>query len=224
MNSIISIVTLQEEYYKLAKCKLKNVYNTPIQNYIPKRETVLYVSPANSLGFMDGGIDKVYMMMFDNVEKIVKSEIEIKGKFNLIGQKYLPIGSSIIAKVKTETELKLKDKKCYIVSSPTMLFPQDVKDTRNCYYATMATLYNIFINCKFTNCEVVFTSMCCGYGKMTSEESFKQFLKAIDDFENYKPETIYENCIIHEPNLDEQPNFYENTAFKNIKSEEIITS
>jgi len=51
----------------------------------------------------------------------------------------LPIGSSII--------IGGDDNKSLIVA-PTMLLPQNVEFTSNAYYATMAVLYNIFINKK----------------------------------------------------------------------------
>ena len=223
-NSIITIVTLNKEFVTLAKKKFKYVHNMLIQDYKPQRKTVFYVSPANSLGFMDGGIDKpLSTIMFSGVEKLVKQRFNIVGKTNKIGQKYLPIGSSVIIKPIPEDIFipHLKERNCYLVSSPTMLMPQRVANTQNCYYATIATLYNIFINSGFRNCEVVFTSMCCGYGYMSVKKSLDQFTRACADFQNYKPSIQKPFDIIHEPNLDEQPNYYENTAFKDIKPQDI---
>ena len=51
-TSIITIVSLNNEYIKKAKKTFKYSYNMLIQDYKPKRKKVFYVSPANSLGFM----------------------------------------------------------------------------------------------------------------------------------------------------------------------------
>lgn len=222
-NSIITIVSLNQKYIDIAKKIFKYSYNMLIQDYKPQRKTVFYVSPANTLGFMDGGIDKpISRIILPDIEKKVKNQIQKYGKNNLIKQKYLPIGSSIIIKSDETFLYFLKDKEPYLVVAPTMLLPQPINNTKNVYYATMTTLYNILINNNFKNCEIIFTSMGCGYGKLSEEESFKQFLQGIKDFQKYTPHIIDKSCVIHEPNLNEQLNFYENTAFKNIKSEDII--
>jgi len=81
MNSIISIVSNNKEYTTLAKTKMNHVYDKLIQDYTPQRKTVVYVSPANSLGFMDGGIDKVLsQVMFSGVETQLKELINKYGK------------------------------------------------------------------------------------------------------------------------------------------------
>lgn len=224
-NSIITIVSLNKRYIKLAKKTFKYSYNMLIQDYKPKRKTVFYVSPANSLGFMDGGIDKpLSTIMFSGVEPIVKHKIKKYGKTNILTQKYLPIGSSIIVKpIKEDIFIPhMKERNCYLSVSPTMLLPQPIENTQNIYYATMATLYNILINGKHRNCEIIFTSMGCGYGYMKPEDSFNQFVKAVKEYKNYKPLIIDNKCILNEPNLNEQPKFYENTGFKKIAPEEII--
>jgi len=57
-----------------------------------------------------------------------------------------------------------------------MLLPQNVSNTKNAYYATIAVLYNIFINAKedIEDIDIIFTSFCCGYGKMEEEVSIQQ--------------------------------------------------
>jgi len=103
-----------------------------IQDYIPHQKTY-YVSPANSLCFMDGGIDyALSRIVFPKIETEVKEIVKDLGIISIVGKPYLPIGSSII--------LNKGDKA--LVISPTMLLPQDVSTTKNAYYATMAVLYN----------------------------------------------------------------------------------
>lgn len=217
MSNIFTVVTLDDDFFNLAKKKFHNVYKQSIQSYIPKKKTVFYVSPANSLGFMDGGIDKILSrILFSGIEPIVISSIIKHGKRNINSQPYLPIGSSIILKT-SSIEPHILHLNTFLVVAPTMLVPQNVENTNNCYYATMATLYNIFINSNFTDCEVIFTSMCCGYGNMTAENSLNQFLKGVKDFHNYKPFYSSPYVILHEPNLSEQPNVAENSRFKSIE-------
>lgn len=189
-------------------------YVMNIKDYQVKRKTY-YISPANSLCFMDGGIDKILSgVIFPNIEKEVKQLLNKYGETNLLGRKYLPIGSSMIIE---------KGEKNLIVA-PTMLLPQNVKNTNNAYYATMAILYNLLINKKedLNKIDVLFTSLCCGYGKMQEDESIKQIIKGINDYKDYKPNIINENIIIYEPNLNEQPKYYQNTEFFNINPKEII--
>lgn len=210
----IIFISLSKSFINKVKQLGFESYNMKIQEYKPKRKTY-YVSPANSLCFMDGGIDyALSRIIFPNIEKEVKSILNIYGKKNLLRRKYLSIGSSIIIE---------KGEKNLIVS-PTMLLPQNVSKTNNAYYATMAILYNLLINKKenLNNIDIIFTSFCCGYGKMDEEESIKQIIKGINDYKNYKPNIINENIIIYEPNLNEQPKYYQNTEFFNINPKEII--
>lgn len=187
-----------------------------IQNYLPKqRRKTYYISPANSLCFMDGGIDyALSRIIFPNIESTVKKIVKQLGHINIIGKYYLPIGSSIILD---------SDNKSLVIS-PTMLLPQNVSKTQNAYYATMAVLYNILINKeeKLENVDIIFTSFCCGYGKMDEETSIQQILKGINDYKYYKPKIINKNIIINEPNLYDQPKYYQNTEWFPIKPEEII--
>ena len=51
---------------------------------------------------------------------------------------------------------------------------------------------------------------------------FLQILEGIKDYRDYTPTIIYKNIIINEPNLYEQPKYYQNTEFFSINSEEIV--
>jgi O-acetyl-ADP-ribose deacetylase (regulator of RNase III) len=185
-----------------------------IQDYIPNKKTY-YISPANSLCFMDGGIDyALSRIIFPNIEVEVKNILKQLDITNLIGRPYLPIGSSIIID---------KDNKSLVIS-PTMLLPQNVSKTKNAYYATIAILYNILVNKNenLDDIDILFTSLCCGFGKMENEISIQQILEGIKDYKNYKPKIINKNIIINEPNLYDQPKYYQNTEFFPIKPNEII--
>ena len=102
-----------------------------------------------------------------------------------------------------------------LVSAPTMLTPQDVSTTQNAYYATMSVLHNILINNaqNINDVDIIFTSMCCGYGKMSYKESAKQMLRAINDYIYYKPNNLTNNISLCEPNINEQPRIYANNEW-----------
>lgn len=164
---------------------------------------------------MDRGIDyALSRIIFPNIEKEVKNIVKQLNIKSIVGKSYLPIGSSII--------IDRNDKS--LIISPTMLLPQNVSKTNNAYIATMAILYNILVNKNenIDNIDVIFTSFCCGYGKMEEDECIKQIISGIKNYKNYKPSLIYKNIIINEPNLFEQPKYYQNTDFFEINPKDII--
>lgn len=186
-----------------------------IQDYSPIRKTY-YVSPANVLCFMDSGIDyALSRIVFPDIEPYIKSFVKLLNIKNKIGRYYLPIGSSIIIDTKNNKSLCV---------SPTMLLPQNVSGTQNAYIATMAVLYNILVNRQedINNVDILFTSLCCGYGKMSEDESIKQIINGINNYKNYNPKIRTKNSIINEPNLHLQPKYYQNTEWFDIDPSEII--
>ncbi|CAN0371177.1 unnamed protein product, partial [Ectocarpus sp. 4 AP-2014] len=89
------------------------------------------ISPANSCGFMDGGIDLVYSQRFGwglqrDLQKAICTYWD--------GE--LPVGAALI--VETRDELIP-----YVVSAPTMRVPLSVPDTVNAYLAFRAALLAI---------------------------------------------------------------------------------
>ena len=91
-------------------------------NSIPRENTV-FVSPANSLGYMDGGIDYVLSReMFPGLQTIVQDLIAEHGVVNAFGRQYLPVGSALAATT-------------HIIVAPTMFQPRDVGRTRNAYWS-----------------------------------------------------------------------------------------
>jgi O-acetyl-ADP-ribose deacetylase (regulator of RNase III) len=206
----ILFISLNNSFTEKVKHRGYESITMKIEDYVPNKKTY-YVSPANSLCFMDGGIDyALSRIIFPNIEPEVKKIVRNYGKLSILGRPYLPIGSSIIL-----------DK---LVVAPTMLLPQNVCNTLNAYYATMSVLYNLLINKKedINEVDIIFTSFCCGYGKMDEDESIQQIMDGIRDYENYRPSLIYENVIINEPNLYEQPKYYQNTEFFEINPTEIV--
>lgn len=91
------------------------------------RATAL-VSPANSFGFMDGGIDLVYSQRFgwglqERLQTLLRAEHD--------GE--LPVGQAVIVPT-------LDAAIPYLISAPTMRVPMDVADTLNAYLAFRAVL------------------------------------------------------------------------------------
>jgi O-acetyl-ADP-ribose deacetylase (regulator of RNase III) len=214
----IQFISLNESFIKKIKQYGYHAQTIKIQDYIPSsNKKTYYISPANSLCFMDGGIDyALSRIVFPGIEQEIKSIVQQYGKINLVGQSYLPIGSSILLHKENNQSLCI---------APTMLLPQNVSMTNNAYYATVAILYHILIHNKenIENVDILFTSFCCGYGHMNENDSIQQILQGIQDYIYYQPQTIINDTIIlHEPNLLEQPKYYQNTQFFIIPSEDII--
>ena len=92
----IIFISLSDTFTEKVKLRGFQAYTMRIENYKPVRKTY-YVSPANSLCFMDGGIDKALsQIVFPGIETEVKSIVNNLGIKTLLNRSYLPIGSSII--------------------------------------------------------------------------------------------------------------------------------
>ena len=213
----IKFVSLNERFiFNIQRFYGYEAHLMKIEDYVPDKKTY-YVSPANSLCFMDGGIDMILSrIIFPNIEPKVKQIVKDLNIRSIVGKYYLPIGSSVI--------IDEPDTNKAIIFSATMLLPQDVSKTRNAYYATMAVLHNILINKKeqINDVDILFTSLCCGYGKMDEMDSITQIIQGINDYPLYNPKIINENIIINEPNLLEQPKYYQNTEWFDINPSEIV--
>lgn len=212
----IIFITLSESFNEKARQHGFDARTIKIQDYVPSatRKTY-YVSPANSLCFMDGGIDyALSRLVFPNIEAEVKAVVKQLGITSIVGKPYLPIGSSVI--------VDRGDSKALVVA-PTMLLPQNVSGTKNAYYATIAVLYNVLVNRKesLANVDIIFTSFCCGYGKMDEAVALQQIIDGIRDYPTYTPKNINRNTIICEPNLQQQPKLYQNTEFFHIDPRDI---
>ena len=86
------------------------------------------VSPANSFGFMDGGIDAVYTYQLgEGVQQRLRALIER----DFGGE--LPVGTAVIVPT-------MNGDIPWCISAPTMRIPQDVANTVNAYLAFRAAL------------------------------------------------------------------------------------
>lgn len=184
-----------------------DTYCGDIRKYKPPSwcDRVFYISPANSLLFMDGGIDYAYSkVMFPGIDTKIREYIQKNGCTSFLGRKYLPIGRMLCAKY---------DSKNYLLSAPTMLLPQNVSGTMNARYAMNAIMKWVKMGDEITEKSlIVVPALCCGVGGMSHDQSFMQVQSAITNPEENDIDKI----------TKEQPNFYMNTEWKDIPPEQIV--
>ena len=195
----------------------------PVQTLLPRTGTA-FVSPANSLCFMDGGVDAALRDMFPGIETIVRDTLPRVGKTTLLGRAYLPIGAALLT-YDPATDSAL-------VTAPTMLVPQPVDSTRNAEHAMRAAM-RVFLehNARRPNdplVRLVVPALCCGWGEMTPRESVSQIRAALDDGPDHTKFWISEPSerqvlCMRETSLAEQPNYYVNTEWKVVAPADICT-
>jgi O-acetyl-ADP-ribose deacetylase (regulator of RNase III) len=89
------------------------------------------VSPANSFGYMDGGIDLLYRRYFG-----MQIETRLQQHLQDAHQGELPVGQAVVL----ETG---HDAIPFMVSAPTMRVPMCIRDTVNVYLAFRAVLLSV---------------------------------------------------------------------------------
>ena len=142
------------------------------------------ISPANSFGFMDGGIDLAYSEYFGwDLEKILQHKIQD----TFYGE--IPVGIATIINTGNEN---IK----YLISAPTMRVPMDVSNTVNAYLAFRASLIEIK---KFNenNKEKITSILCPGLGTLTGRISPENCAIQM----KYAYDSIIENKISFPKNL-----------------------
>lgn len=179
-------------------------------------ENATFVSPANSLGFMDGGIDWVLSReMFPELQTTVQRRIRDAGIKTGLGRLYLPIASAVGVPTGKPT--------ANLIVAPTMFLPHDVSETQNAYWSFLAAL--ALHSKQFPSSLLVVTSHCCGYGAMSPAESAKQMRAAYDDFCAGRLPVDSSNAadMVRFPSQDEsQPSNYDNREIKEIDVKEVI--
>ena len=151
-----------------------------IQNISRSHHIDAIVSPANSFGFMDGGIDRVYMIMFDDIENTVKTFVKNHGVPNSVGNNYIPIGSAFVVPVEyLHGHPKVIQ---FLISAPTMYLPQSIVGTDNVYYSFLAILQLT----KNWRKDVIIgvPGLGTGVGAIDSVEHANQIYQAYHDFKH----------------------------------------
>jgi O-acetyl-ADP-ribose deacetylase (regulator of RNase III) len=133
------------------------------------------VSPANSFGYMDGGIDLVYSQFFGwEVEDRLRA---------IILEKYdgeIPVGQAEIVPTAHKTIP-------FLISAPTMRVPMNVANTAHAYLSFRAALCAVRAwNQKKqegvgTIKSILCPGLCTGEGRMSFERSARQMRAAYDN-------------------------------------------
>jgi O-acetyl-ADP-ribose deacetylase (regulator of RNase III) len=139
------------------------------------------VSPANSYGIMDGGVDRIINYSLNYISEKVQNQIQIKYG----GEQ--PVGTCMIVPVDKSALTQGRYK--YLAHTPTMRIPKDVSKSDNSYLAFRALLLEILQhNEKYKDIKsVVVTSFCCGAGKMDPVVSARQMKLAYNCVINNTP-------------------------------------
>jgi O-acetyl-ADP-ribose deacetylase (regulator of RNase III) len=127
------------------------------------------VSPANSFGYMDGGIDLVYIQRFG-----WELQTRLQSHLNERHDGELPVGHATIVET---FDARIP----YLISAPTMRIPMNVSNTLNAYLAFRAAIRVV----KQHNLEnakrirsVLCPGLCTAIGRMPAELVAKQMAAA----------------------------------------------
>lgn len=129
-----------------------------------------FVSPANSFGYMDGGLDLKYSLHFGwELERNVREVLEA----DHFGE--IPVGQAIIVPTNHEQTP-------WLISAPTMRVPSNVSETVNAYLAFKAIIQAVLA---FNQSEHRINTVLCpglgtGEGKMPAQQCAKQMREAYD--------------------------------------------
>lgn len=168
-----------------------DIFSVPMSKF----DNNAIVSPANSFGDLQGGIDLAYYNYFG-------SQLEQRLQNAIIEEKYgeLIVGDAIM--------IKMNSIYSYFISAPTMRVPMDVKDSVNAYLAFRAVLIKLIEFNKNNNdsiTHVVCPGLATSIGKLSANNCAKQMYDAYyimnypDDFlelakksyEHYSMTTYY---------------------------------
>jgi O-acetyl-ADP-ribose deacetylase (regulator of RNase III) len=123
------------------------------------------ISPANSFGFMDGGIDLVYLRRFGH-------ELQERLQALLLAQHdgELPVGQAVVIETGDQAIP-------FLISAPTMRVPMDVSDTVNAYLAFRAAIravrrHNAMAQSPIRS--VLSPGLCTAVGRMPFERCARQ--------------------------------------------------
>lgn len=156
--------------FKFYNC---DIFSVPIV----ENEVNAIVSPANSFGDLEGGIDLVYYKKFGcGLGQKLQSTI-IEKKFG-----ELIIGDALIIPINKMYGYE------YFISAPTMRVPMNIQDTANIYLAFRAILIEL-IKFNSKNKEYCIKNVICpglgtGIGKVSAEICAKQMYKAYNIITN----------------------------------------
>ena len=129
-----------------------------------------YVSPANSFGIMDGGIDALLSARFPLAQDRVQTAIAARGE-------PLPIGHCLVVET---GDFNVP----YLLCAPTMMFPSRVAHTNHAYLAMRAILAEVerFNSITHEITAVAIPGLCTGVGDMPPEVAAQQMAQAYGEW------------------------------------------
>ena len=140
--------------------------NRSLQQDITQLECDAVVSPANSFGFMDGGLDYALSERFGwDLEQTLQKQI-----------KELPEGELLVGRALI---LETGDRKIpYLISAPTMRIPTNfnIDTSINAYLAMKAVLINAVKDDRINS--VAIPGLCTGVGRMQPIIAARQMYQA----------------------------------------------
>ena len=170
----LHFVTLNEnwcnEFKHLFPDSHESIYGKWNDRICVSQSPMLFVSPANCYGYMDGGFDGVLLQQFPNAQKDVQHKFRDWGMKDDLHRPVFPIAAC--------GRVKLTKSHHSILVCPTMIHPQNVSNTRNAFHSYLALL--LWLEHNEGDEHVVLTSHCVGYGKMSAKDSVMQFKQAWD--------------------------------------------
>lgn len=131
------------------------------------------VSPANSFGYMDGGIDLVYSQRFG-------WDVETRLRARLLSEWHgeLPVGNAVVVPITEGHGFR------WLISAPTMRVPSQVADTANAFLAFRAALRAVAAHNQSGSADVIGSvacpGLCTGEGRMPPERCARQMRRAYD--------------------------------------------
>jgi len=131
------------------------------------------VSPANSFGLMDGGIDLAIRNFFG-----MKIQYSVQKKIQKEFYGEQPIGTSIIVWTENEDHP-------FLAHTPTMRVPTDISNTDNVYtsfFAMLTAVANYNKNNKIRIAKVLCPGLGTATGKMRPKEAARQMSIAYKNF------------------------------------------
>jgi O-acetyl-ADP-ribose deacetylase (regulator of RNase III) len=166
-----------EQYKFILENKIPNCafLHESLDSLLQKNKDInAIVSPANSYGIMNGGIDRNINDILNNVEPLVKQKIEQVGMIDRSGRSYLPIGKCIV----------IPRNNYFLFVAPTMIMPSKLpNDTLNVSLAFMSILEQAFTMSKQgINLKIACPCLGTGVGQMSPVDSAKQILGAYNYF------------------------------------------
>ncbi|XP_062511325.1 uncharacterized protein LOC134187224 [Corticium candelabrum] len=162
------------------------------------------VSPANSFGFMDGGIDMVYTDHFGwqlqyRLQHLLKNEFD--------GE--LPVGQAVIIPTYDAANPPPESPDAddnegktikYLISAPTMRVPETVSNTTHAYLAFRAVIRAVKWHNnshKSDSADIISSVLCPGLGTAVGRMPYKRCAKQMH--------VAYDVCVKHEYDAIRQP-------------------